>query len=598
MTLGNQKIKVVAAIDFGTSRSGYAYAFKDNQRIIGRYQWDKQPFSYIKTLTQSLYDEDRELKAWGYAALSEFAGMRRDKNAKDYSFFPTFKMALREGKRTDEGPIATAHNGENFPVIDLIADYLRELGGLLRQELDNNTSGELKDDEILWCLTIPAIWKDDEKSFMRMAAIQAGLITNQESDRDRLLLVLEPEAAAIYCREKDKSQLKTGTCFMIVDCGGGTIDITVHQVSSHGGLDEVAAGTGGAYGSKYVDKEFLEHLKSQLDTQALASYQKNDPIGWLELMANWERKKCDFDPITTTTTYFDIPNGLYKILSKDYPEILERLAEEQDEDDERVHIDRETMQAFFEPVLEGLVETIEEQFQILDDYQCDILYLVGGFSTSPVLRQRIQQEFEDRIKIVMPAQPGAAIVEGAAAFGMNPDSIRSRRSRLTYGCDVRDVFDEKLDLARKSDRQEDLEKKEYYMSNRFSSFITAGQSVGIDEVITKSFVPSTAAQTAVAFTFYATKKENPRYVDETDVQEIGKIRIDISSTVGTEDRSIEASMNFGKTEITVTVKDVQTGGIYKTNLQFSSTYSIESSWQGSDPITALKLFDDLDTIPF
>ena len=315
-------------------------------------------------------------------------------------------------------------------------------------------------------------------------------------------------------------------------------------------------------------------------------------------MANWERKKCDFDPTKTTTTYFDIPNGLYKILSKEYPEVLEQLAEEQEEDDEKVHIDRETMQAFFEPVLDGLVETIEEQFQILDGHQCDILYLVGGFSTSPVLRQRIQQEFEDRIKIVMPAQPGAAIVEGAAAFGMNPESIRSRRSRLTYGCDVRDVFDEKLDLARKSERTYDREKEKWYMNKRFSSFITAGQSVGIDEVITKSFNAQTAAQTAVAFTFYATKKENLRYIDEPDVKKIGEIEVDISSTVGTENRSIEASMNFGKTEITVTVKDVKTGKKYQTNLQFSSTYSIESSWQESAHTDVPFDFDDLDKIPW
>ncbi|MCX5983808.1 MAG: hypothetical protein NTY89_18860 [Nostocales cyanobacterium LacPavin_0920_SED1_MAG_38_18] len=68
MVLDSKKIKVVAAIDFGTSRSGYAYAFKDDKRVIGRYEWDKQPFPYIKTLTQSLYNSDRKLETWGYAA--------------------------------------------------------------------------------------------------------------------------------------------------------------------------------------------------------------------------------------------------------------------------------------------------------------------------------------------------------------------------------------------------------------------------------------------------------------------------------------------------------------------------------------------------
>lgn len=321
--------------------------------------------------------------------------------------------------------------------------------------------------------------------------------------------------------------------------------------------------------------------------QALADYHEKEPFGWLKLMGDWERKKCDFDPNTTTTTYFDIPTPFYKILSNDYPEVLERLAEAQDEDEDSIHIDRETMQSFFKPALEGLVKTIEEQFQILNGRKCDILYLVGGFSTSPVLRQRIQQEFEGRIKIVTPAQPGAAIVEGAAAFGMNPESIRSRRARLTYGCNTGCVFDEKLDLARKSERKYDDEKKKYYLYNRFSYFMRAGQSVGIDEVITNSFSPSNATQTAVLFTFYATKKKNLRYIDEPGVQKIGEIKVDISSTVGIENRSIKVSMNFGKTEIAVTAKDIQTGEIYKTNLQFDSSYSIESSSRESAPVTML-----------
>jgi hypothetical protein len=37
---------------------------------------------------------------------------------------------------------------------------------------------------------------------------------------------------------------------MVVDCGGGTVDITVHEMASHGGrLKELFKATGGPYGS-------------------------------------------------------------------------------------------------------------------------------------------------------------------------------------------------------------------------------------------------------------------------------------------------------------------------------------------------------------
>ena len=574
MSFDDKQIKVVIAIDFGTSRSGYAYAFKDDKKIIGRFVWDKQPVEYIKTLTQSLYNGDRKLESWGYSAMSRLAELRRDKSAKDYSFFSTFKMALRESRERDaNGPIATASNGQKFPVINLVADYLRNLKEIVLGDLDNATSGILKPNEVLWCLTIPAIWKDDEKSFMRRAAEKAGLISTDESDRERLLLVLEPEAAAIYCQEKDKSQLEAGKRFMVVDCGGGTVDITVHEVSKHGGLEEVAEGTGGAYGSTYVDAEFKNFLASKLTAAALTRYDEEDPIGYLELLANWERKKCDFDPEKTEVTYFDIPNRLYRILSKDYPEVLEKLASTQNEDDEKVYISREMMIGIFTPVLDGLVNKVKEQFARLD--RCDIMYLVGGFSTSPMLRQRIQKEFKDRIQIVMPSMPGAAIVEGAASFGLNPTSIRSRRTRLTYGCQTCMVFDDERDREHLSKREYFDDQQDWYIKNRFSIFVSSGESVDVNEKITHSFFPMTKEQKALKFTFYAAQSKRPRYVDESGVEEIGSLEVDISSTVGEKERPVEVSLSFGKTEIAVEAKDIKTDKTYSTKLRFSSTYSIE-----------------------
>jgi hypothetical protein len=42
----------------------------------------------------------------------------------------------------------------------------------------------------------------------------------------------------------------TGTRYMVVDCGGGTVDITVHEmVSEAGNLLELHRASGGPYGS-------------------------------------------------------------------------------------------------------------------------------------------------------------------------------------------------------------------------------------------------------------------------------------------------------------------------------------------------------------
>ncbi len=315
MTLDNQSIRVVIGIDFGTSRSGYAYAFTDDKRIVGRTEWPGQPVPYIKTLTQILYSPEQKVEAWGYEARRKLAELRRNKEANNYNLFQNFKMQLREGKdRTQNGPVITTNNGQKFVVLDLIADYLKRLKKFALKEIKDATAGYLKDSEILWCLTIPAIWTDADKQLMRHAAQKAGLIGLDSADAERLLLVLEPEAAAISCQEKDKSHLEPGTRFMVVDCGGGTVDITVHEVVEGRGIKEVAEGTGGAYGSTYVDRSFREYLETKLTAEAIGSFHDEEPIDYLEMMADWERIKCDFDPQKSgNVIYFPIRPKLYKL---------------------------------------------------------------------------------------------------------------------------------------------------------------------------------------------------------------------------------------------------------------------------------------------
>ena len=50
---------------------------------------------------------------------------------------------------------------------------------------------------------------------------------------------------------------------MVVDCGGGTVDITVHEITSREGqLKEIFKATGGPYGSISKDEgRFAEHLR-------------------------------------------------------------------------------------------------------------------------------------------------------------------------------------------------------------------------------------------------------------------------------------------------------------------------------------------------
>ena len=91
---------------------------------------------------------------------------------------------------------------------------------------------------------------------MRRAAFDAGLISEESSDR--LELVLEPEAACIAC-EAENPALDNGDTLMVLDCGGGTVDITMHRVAQKMPdliLDELRSPSGGPWGSTFIDAEF------------------------------------------------------------------------------------------------------------------------------------------------------------------------------------------------------------------------------------------------------------------------------------------------------------------------------------------------------
>lgn len=56
-----------------------------------------------------------------------------------------------------------------------------------------------------WVITVPAIWRQQAKQFMREAAYQAGIGCRETPDQ--VLIALEPEAASVYCRKLKLSQL-------------------------------------------------------------------------------------------------------------------------------------------------------------------------------------------------------------------------------------------------------------------------------------------------------------------------------------------------------------------------------------------------------
>lgn len=115
--------------------------------------------------------------------------------------------------------------------MDVIKHTLQFISQQALQKLKEQI-GKLVPSKIRWVLTVPALWSEEHKLFMRKAAVAAGIVDSVNSPN--LLLCLEPEGASIQCREDAektvKEQMVKGSIIMVLDCGGGTVDITVHKL--------------------------------------------------------------------------------------------------------------------------------------------------------------------------------------------------------------------------------------------------------------------------------------------------------------------------------------------------------------------------------
>ena len=92
---------LVAAIDFGTSLSGYAYStvndFKrDKLKITHRHCWNSgtKHRNVLKTATCLLLDKNKQFVAFGYDAQDEYARLQLQNEHQSYYYFHNFKMKL------------------------------------------------------------------------------------------------------------------------------------------------------------------------------------------------------------------------------------------------------------------------------------------------------------------------------------------------------------------------------------------------------------------------------------------------------------------------------------------------------------------------
>ena len=331
---------------------------------------------------------------------------------------------------------------------------------------------------------------------------------------------------------------------------GGTIDITIHEVTSSGGLKEVHAASGGGWGGTLVDQAFEELLVDIVGRQIYSKFVKKETEDWLDLWRMFEVKKKTIDPHSNAKVTMKLPmtlTELYKNESR--KDIKDRIAEckyssQIEVSGDKLRFESRLLQGLFDNSIDKTVRHVKSLLQDSKARGVQAILMVGGFSDSPMLQQAIKRRFSN-LKIIIPKEASSAILRGAVIFGHNPAAISQRVLKKTYGTDKvvdfqTDVHDDRYKLQ--TDRGLRCEKV-------FSKHVEKGQSVKVGGTLVKrKYEPVYHNQKALEFRIFASDLKDPKYVDQ-GCQLLGKLSVDISDVPGDLDRYVSLSLTFSDTEI-------------------------------------------------
>lgn len=428
---------------------------------------------------------------------------------------------------------------------------------------------------------------------------EPALVNESTINPHKLTLALEPESAAIYCRQLGKEMLANYSdkltncqpnCYMIVDAGGGTIDIVVHQVADDGNIKSIMPPTGNSHGGMEVNEKFsqlLEHLTGDTNFESFLNKKKvHKAILASLLFGNFEDTKVRFGEKFCTDEGRSLNVRLDSKFVKHYKEInITAAVQSMNNPNIKYMSDDDVLKLsypyvhkeMFKPVVDQIVQSMVDTIRAAPA-AIEAVYLVGGFGGShyvcQMVRQALAESFEgQKIDLIVPRDHTLAVSHGAVMYRQEPKIIITRVPDANYGVAVEIPF--KCGVHDEHYLTYDKDDGSKLCANVFCLFVEKGKPVHYNEVFVTSLVPNSKSDTIAKLCFCSsfqmvqyTKTKQGKY----DVDHIGTATVAVPSCgLPKSKRIIKISMCLGGTELQATGKYLPTGEEVRVVLDFLST---------------------------
>lgn len=393
----------------------------------------------------------------------------------------------------------------------------------------------------------------------------------------KLDLALEPECAALYCQLMTNEMVARHCCifgevasnrYMVLDIGGGTVDIAIHKVNEEDNtVESDLVPTGNDWGGTKVNEEFSKLLQRIVDDPQFQNFRKKlgaqaDAIISTLIYQDFELRKKHFGDSDTEDDELSIV--LHHKFIKHYTEAAIDAGVKALNDD-RVDLDEDTliikfskMKELFESAVKSIIDCTSSALD-KSSINIEMVYLVGGFGGCQYIYRVLSDFFKKRdpnIVVVVPKLNKLAVSRGAVIFKQRPDIVKSRRSGAYYGISIRKTFD-----AKEHDRAYKVynaELKRDYCNNVFCVFIRKDEVVQSTSYFKHSFLPYNHTTSETHIVVYQTMKENVKYVKDRrgnpidGVERIGAIKLKTPpGSFQYHQRNIDVKIHLGGTELKV-----------------------------------------------
>ncbi|XP_063413658.1 heat shock 70 kDa protein 12A-like [Mytilus trossulus] len=391
-----------------------------------------------------LIGPDRKVKAFGYEAHRKYNELIEREEGMDHLFFEKFKMMLFTTKNLNNTTLIRDISGKEMLAIEMFALVLGYLRNHLMQRLQNrDTDAILEENMIQWVLTVPAIWSEKAKQFMRYAADKGGIPSKH------LILALEPESASLYCKylpqcitmqgkRMTENTLENGTKYIVLDIGGGTVDVTAHEIQRDGTLQELYQATGGCWGGTTIDLEFQSLLSTIFGSDVISKINDEHPNEMIDVLLDFEMIKRSYEPGVTSHISIKCPSYFFEVYEKKHGVSIREdvkntcTGEQVKFVRDKLLIYADTYEGFYTKTLDKLVNHLRQLLHLDTLSDITTLLLVGGFAESKVIKNSIITNFP-LLRVINPDDCSMAVLKGAVLYGHDQKAISSRISKCSYG---------------------------------------------------------------------------------------------------------------------------------------------------------------------